>query len=134
MTLSPTHRQELEQASAIDPTVIAARGYRTVVRQDREELSHLGIPAWAISSDECFPGLLLPMFRATGESVSVQFKPARPVTIKGKPVKYVSVHGQTNRLDVHPLNRSRIAVRTEPLWITEGLKKSDALTSRAAAW
>lgn len=130
MTLSPMHRHELEQASAVDPAVIAERGYRTVERKDRDEVAALGIPAWALSSDQRFPGLLLPMFRVTGESISAQFKPAKSVTIKGKPVKYVSVGGQTNRLDVHPRNRSRIAVPTVPLWITEGLKKGDALTSR----
>src|SRR5947209_3754521 len=108
------HRRELEQASAIDPAVIEERGYRTVERTDRDEVAALGIPAWALSSDQRFPGLLLPMFRATGESISAQFKPAKSVTIKGKPVKYVSVRGQTNHLDVHPRNRSRIAVPTVP--------------------
>ncbi len=126
--LSSIHRQELA-ASAIDPAVIAERGYRTIEGRDREELAALGIPVWALSPDS-FPGLLLPMFRATGELISVQFKPAKPVALKGRLVKYVSVGGQTNRLDVHPRNRSLIAVPTEPLWITEGLKKGDALTSR----
>lgn len=129
MTLSPTHRHELEQASGIDPAVIAERGYRTVERGDRDELDQLGIPFWALSSDQRFPGLLLPMYRATGEQITVQFKPAKPVTIKGKPLKYVSVRG-VNRLDVHPRNRARITDVTVPLWITEGVKKGDALASR----
>ena len=86
-TLNSTHRRELEQTSAIEPAVITERGYRTVERRDRDELAALGIPTFALSSDERFPGLLLPMYRATGELIAAQFKPARPLTIKGKPVK-----------------------------------------------
>ncbi len=127
--LNSIHRQELA-ASAIDEAVISERGYQSVERQDRAEVAALGIPAWALSSNERFPGLLVPMYRATGERISVQFKPATPITIKGKGLKYVSVRGQTNRLDVHPRNHSRITDLTVPLWITEGVKKGDSLTSR----
>src|SRR4051812_13580563 len=72
--LSASHRRELEQSSAIDPVVIAERGYRTLsFGPDLDELAALGI---GIRSKNAFPGLLLPMFRATGEIISVQFKPA----------------------------------------------------------
>lgn len=110
MTLSPAHRHELEEASSIDPAAIAERGYRTIERRDRDELAALGIPAFALTSDRSFPGLLLPMFRATGESIGGQFKPAKALMIEGRSVKYVSVGGQTNRLDVHP--RSLCALLT----------------------
>jgi putative DNA primase/helicase len=45
-------------------------------------------------------------------------------------MKYASPKGQTNRLDVHPRNRDKIADPTVELWITEGIKKADSLTSR----
>ncbi len=125
--LIPSHRHELEQASAIDRTVIAERGYRTLAsRPCRDELAALGID---IRSKETFPGLLLPMFRATGERISAQFKPAKPILVKGKTVKYFSPLG-TNHLDVHPRNHHRITDVSVPLWITEGIKKGDSLTSR----
>lgn len=125
--LSEAHRRELEVGSAIDSAVIAERGYRSLEHGDREELSAFGI---SVNSKASFPGLLLPMFRATGEPISAQFKPARPMNIKGKPVKYLSPRGGGNHLDVHPRNRPRINDVTVPLWITEGVKKGDSLTSR----
>jgi putative DNA primase/helicase len=127
VTLSADHRKELAEASAISNEMIAERGYRTFERHDREELAGFGIHIYGY---DVFPGLLLPMFRATGELISAQFKPARPITIQGRSVKYLSPRGQGNRLDVHPRNRCAIADPTVPLWITEGIKKSDSLTSR----
>ena len=128
MTLSDAHQLELQERSAIDPVVIGEREYRTVNVADRDELSDLGIVSWQSS----FPGLLLPMYRPTGERISCQFKPGTPRTVKGKAVKYLSPRGQTNRIDVHPRNRDRIRDLSTPLWITEGIKKSDSLTSRGA--
>ena len=70
------------------------------------------------------------MYGPTGQRVSVQWKPRRPVNHNGKPIKYASPKGQTNRLDVHPRNRDKIADPTAEVWITEGIKKADSLTSR----
>jgi putative DNA primase/helicase len=126
--LSTSHRRELELSSAIDPAVIAERGYRTLTSgPERDELAALGV---GMGAKVALPGLLLPMFRATGELISVQFKPAKPVLVKGKAVKYFSPRGQTNQLDVHPRNHHRIKDVHDPLWIIEGIKKSDSLTSR----
>jgi Domain of unknown function (DUF3854) len=125
--LTTAHRDELEHGSAIDPAVIAERGYRSV--RDRKELAALGglFPSARATS---FPGLFIPMFRATGERISSQFKPAKPITIKKRKVKYLSPRGFANHLDVHPRNRARIGDISVPLWITEGVKKGDSLTSR----
>lgn len=131
------HRRELVEQSAIDPAVVAERGYRTVGRpsanddRPRQELKRLGIPGWAVDEDRYFPGLLTPMYRATGEVISWQWKPRVPVPDRdGKARKYASVKGHTNRIDVHPRNRDRIIDPTVPLWVTEGVKKADSLTSR----
>jgi putative DNA primase/helicase len=128
------HTRELVELSAIDPGVIAERGYRTVQwnpneRRAQDELAALGIPRWARDRDRD-SGLLIPMFRATGERISCQWKPEKAVRNRdGKYLKYASPRGQTNRLDVHPRNTGTIADPTVPLWITEGIKKADALTS-----
>jgi P4 family phage/plasmid primase-like protien len=131
------HRRELEQESAIDPAVIAERRYESIHRpstgdkRSRERLQALQIPTWAIKEDSYFPGLLIPMHGPTGRKVSYQWKPRRPVPNRdGKPMKYASPRGQTSRIDVHPRNRDKIADPTVELWITEGVKKGDALTSR----
>ena len=135
--LFDTARRELEQDSAIDPDVIAERGYESIHRptsgdqRQRERLRHLGIPTWATKENSYFPGLLIPMYGPTGARVSCQWKPRSPVSNRdGKKMKYASPRGHTSRLDVHPRNTSAIADPTLELWCTEGIKKADSLTSR----
>jgi P4 family phage/plasmid primase-like protien len=71
------------------------------------------------------------MYGPTGARVSAQWKPRIPVPNRdGKKMKYASPKGQASRLDVHPRNRDKIADPTVELWITEGIKKADSLTSR----
>ena len=130
-------RRELEQDSVIAPAVIAERGYRSISRPTpgddgpRRELTRLGIPTWATRDDADFPGLLIPMWGPTGQLVSYQWKPRRPVRNRdGKPMKYASRKGTPNRLDVHPRWCKSMADPTVPLWITEGVKKADSMTSR----
>jgi len=128
------HKREL---AAVEPAVVAERGYETIMRpsssdqRPRERLRRLGIPSWATGADADFPGLLIRIYGPTGQRVSCQWKPRRPVRNRdGKPMKYASPNGQTSRLDVHPRNTSAMPDPTIPLWITEGVKKADALTSR----
>jgi P4 family phage/plasmid primase-like protien len=115
--------------------MVDQRGYRTVGADWREKLSELGIPTWAIRSDDAFPGLVLPMYRISGEFIGFQFKPANPQPKPGsdKPVKYIGPRGMGNRLDVHPACGDRVRDTAAPLWITEGVKKSDALAGRGLA-
>src|SRR4051812_13179940 len=124
--LSADHRRELEKSSAIDAAVIAERGYRTLDSSHRQELAERGITMRSTG----FPGLLLPMYRATGELISIQYKPVRAVVLKQRAIKYLSPRGQANHIDIHPRNRARVADTSIPLWITEGIKKGDSLTSR----
>ena len=88
------------EESAIDPDVIAERGYESIHRptngdqRQRERLKRLGIPTWAIKEDSYFPGILIPMYGPTGQRVSYQWKPARPVPNRdGKPMKYAQPEG-----------------------------------------
>lgn len=129
--LSADHSAEL-RASGISPELASGRWYQTVTAQDREKLRERGFPSWAVRSDDAFPGLLVPMYRArTGECHGFQFKPAVPQVKPGtdKPMKYVSPHGQGNRLDVHPLCTDRVADVGQTLWVTEGVKKGDCLAT-----
>lgn len=131
-SLLPNHRNILE--AAIDHEVVERRGYRSLCRADGldplRELSRLGLPAWARSEDSRAPGLLIPLYGPSGAHAGWQYRPDRPPIVNGKTRKYANQRGRTNVLDVHPSNRNRIADPTVPLWITEGVKKADALTSR----
>src|SRR5215207_3672770 len=95
------------EAAPIDPDVIAERGYASIHppsngdQRQRQRLQALKIPSWAIREDRFFPGILMPMYGPTGQRVSCQWKPKNPVRNRdGKPQKYASPKGQTNRLDV----------------------------------
>jgi hypothetical protein len=100
------HRDELTSGSRIHPEVIAQRGYETVPRptkaddRPRQRLTRLGLPTWSTEEDAYFPGLLVPVYGPTGQWVSVQWKPRRPVLNRdGKPMRYASPKGQGSRLD-----------------------------------
>jgi hypothetical protein len=129
------HRTQLEKHSAISREVIAERGYRTVDRDtaastaSSDLLKRLGIPRWARDAPSRYPGLLIPQYAPTGELTGHHYRPDHAPTVDGKPRKYAMPRGRPARLDVHPFNTSRIVDPTVPLWITEGVKKGDALTS-----
>jgi len=132
--LSAEHLAELN-SSRISQEFIDSRGYRTVGPDWRETLKEHGCPAWAMRDDSAFPALVLPMYRPrSGEFIGFQFKPAVPQPRPGtdKTVKYVSPRGMGNRLDVHPMVRDRVNDPAATLWITEGIKKADALSTRGA--
>lgn len=130
MSLSPAHAAEL-LASGIDPAVATERGYCTMELEHRDALLASRFPAWAAGPETSYPALFLPMYRATGEMGSAQLKPAYPAAHpSGKAMKYVSPRNAPNVLDVHPRNQAAVRDTMVPLWITEGVKKGDALTSR----
>ncbi len=133
--LHPRHLRQLTGAG-IDPAVIAGRGYRSLNRTNTDDtpvstLKRLGFARGAWDEDRRFPGLLIPLWGPTGTVTSYQYRPDWPrKDDKGKVRKYEMPKGRSAVLDVHPHNRDRIADPTVRLWITEGIKKGDALTSR----
>lgn len=130
MSLSAAHVAELI-ASGIDPAVATERGYCTMELEQRDGLLVSRFPRWAAGPDTSYPALFLPMYRATGEMGSAQLKPAFPAPHpSGRTMKYVSPINAPNVLDVHPRNQTLVRDPLVPLWITEGVKKGDALTSR----
>ena len=122
--LSPEHRQTLEQESGITPEVINARGYRTVT--SKSQLRDLGFS----DSQIRVPALLLPIWGVTDEVVLYQARPDAPRIRDGKPVKYETPRRAHMALDVNPLALAKLDDPAVPLFITEGIKKGDALVSK----
>jgi Domain of unknown function (DUF3854) len=125
MTLTENHEKMLLEESGISPEVVGAHGYRTV--ETKSELKRLGF-----SERQCNkPGLLIPVYSPTGEVATYQYRPDLPRIGKdGKPVKYETPSGTRMVLDVHPLARGMLGDPSMPLFVTEGVKKGDALVSR----
>jgi Domain of unknown function (DUF3854) len=122
--LNPEHLRILLQESSISPEVVRAREYRTV--ETKAELRRLGF-----ADSQCNPpGLLIPIYSPTGEIINYQFRSDQPRMKDGKPVKYETPRGSRMTLDVHPLVREKLGDPSVPLFVTEGIRKGDALVSR----
>jgi hypothetical protein len=125
MYLSDDHKKMLLEDSGLTPDAVEARGYRTI--EKKVELKRLGFS----DSQRNTPGLLIPAHSPTGEIATYQFRPDEPRIDKdGKPVKYETPSGSRMVLDVHPFVQEMLGNPSIPLFITEGLKKGDALVSR----
>lgn len=129
------HRKMLRD-SAISPAVASARKYRSLMRdtrattESRDTLKRLGFSRELWDNERRQAGLLIPLYGPTGALASWQFRPDNPRTDdKGKVRRYEMPRGRAAVLDVHPDNRDRVADPTVELWITEGIKTADALTS-----
>src|SRR5215212_1072477 len=122
--LSPAHKRMLFEESVIDARVAVKRGYRTVTR--KAELERLGFGR----HQRNVPALLVPIYGLAGEITLYQLRPDEPrIGKRGKPVKYETPAGASMALDVHPFCRDRVGDPKTPLFITEGVKKGDALAS-----
>ena len=121
--LSPTHRSMLEEESAVLVEQIERRGYRTV--SEKTVLRDLGFS----SSQQNVPGLLIPVCGPNGEPTSHQFRPDEPRIIKGKKVKYETPAGSRMVMDCL-VGASQLRNPNVPLWITEGIKKTDSAISQ----
>lgn len=109
------------------------------MESSRGFLSRLGFPSWAIKEPYFYEGLWIPQYSPRGVMYSGQWKPKNPVpNADGKRMKYASAKGNAVRLDVHPrwtrdpgdMAVPAISDVNQRLWITEGVKKADSLTSR----
>ena len=111
------------EGSGISPGVIDARGYRTI--RDKSVLESLGFQPWQAR----VPALLVPIRDREGNVVSVHIRPDRPRQDKaGKTIKYDTPMGAGHRVDFP--SGLPLPEPGEEIWITEGAKKADALTSR----
>ncbi len=130
LPLDARHEAELK-TSCITPEVAAARGSRSV--HDPAVLADLN---FADYQQRLVPGLLLPMHGLDGEITNYQYKPSKPRTARkkpGKPRKYENVPNRPLTPDVPPSVLDKVLDRSIPLYLTEGLKKGDALASAGEA-
>src|SRR5215217_1484744 len=124
LPLSEQHLRMLHEGSGIDLEVVEARGYRTVKK--KVELEKLGFGRLQRN----VPALLIPVFSPAGEVVLHQSRPDEPRIKDGKAVKYETPSGSRITIDVHPSMRGKLGDPSVRLFITEGIKKGDAMTSR----
>lgn len=129
--LSAEHWQMLCEESGIQSEVIRERGYRTIT--DTKELAAIGFAP----KQQRVPGLLLPVYAPDGSLVLHQYRPDFPRQKRDRNgvllpevVKYETPKDASMRLDAPPIIRPKLADPNTPLWITEGIKKGDALASK----
>jgi hypothetical protein len=121
MRLSDSHRQQLKE-SAIAEEVALARGYRTI--RHRSEVPD------EFANWQRRLGLLVPTHSPDGQTKGNQLKPNKPIKRKsGSAPKYETAARSRITLDVNPLMLGRVRTGDDDLWVTEGPKKVDALTS-----
>lgn len=107
----------------MDPEVAFERGYWTATK--RPELTMFS------PCQRRVPSLVIPMFSPEDGTVGHQLRPDKPRRDrKGKEIKYETPKGARGLLDVHPRMREEARDGDGDLWITEGIKKADSLTSR----
>ena len=120
--LDADHAAMLE-SSGISPDVITARAFRTI--SDKSVLESLGFQPWQAR----VPALLVPLRDRNEHVAAIQIRPDRPRLDKsGKAVRYDSPMGTAHRVDF-PSGLPLPGPGGE-IWITEGVKKADALASR----
>lgn len=118
------HHLAMLKASGLSHAIIEQRGYQSVTK--RAELHHLGF-----GDQQCsVPALLLPIRTVTGALGGYQSRPDQPRMRKGKVVKYETLSDMRMILDIHPCVRHLLKNPAIPLFITEGVKKGDALACR----
>jgi hypothetical protein len=126
MKLLDKHARSLFGESGIDPVVAAERRYHSA--RARSE-----VPG-AFKDYQRRVGLVIPTYSPDGESRGYQLKPEKPrKDKKGKILKYETPGGSKVILDVHPRMREEVRSGAGDLWVTEGIKKADCLTSRGLA-
>jgi hypothetical protein len=133
--LSDKHRTMLREESGIREEVIKARGYRTI-----KEVSEL-IPLGFAPRQRRVPGLLLPLHTTDGRMGAPIYRPDNPRVIENRRkknpdgthpnrvIKYEQPKGERVRVDCPPQCQPQLVDPTQPLFITEGQKKADALAS-----
>lgn len=142
-TLTDRHLQMLRDESAITSEFIAARGYYSlhVGNGTIEALANLGFDHKQTLGVSHGDVLVIPICPPDGSNGAVMVRPDVPRTFDKKDkklpdgthpqqvLKYEQPKGAANRLDVNPLHRAQLLDPYIDLWITEGIKKGDALAS-----
>ncbi|MCL0065768.1 DUF3854 domain-containing protein [Dehalococcoidia bacterium] len=123
-----SHFMQLREDSGISVEVMKQRGYRTI----REPKELEGVD-FSKAQSRLVPGILMPVWGADGEVKTYQYRPDKPrLDDKRKPRKYENPKGYGLHLDIPPACREMVKDPAIPLFITEGIKKVDALVSNDA--
>lgn len=117
--------EKLLAKSGISPEVAAARGYRSVDR--KAALGRLGFA----KSQQHVPALVVPVWSTvTGQVAFHQARPDLPrMSDDGKTIKYETPANVRMAVDAHPMIRAKLGDTSARLWVTEGVRKADALVS-----
>jgi len=125
MRLTSSHYHMLHTDSAIADAVITARGYESLAQP--EDLVDRG---FSKAQAKTAPGLGIPLWDIHGQRHGWQIRPDCPRQMPdGKVNKYEMPKGDRLILDVHPSVQPLVGMPDKPLWITEGVRKGDALAS-----
>ena len=125
--LLPHHRDQLIQGSGIAVEVIEERGYCSITPEHFSLLKEAGFTR---AQWKNVPGLCLPLGRLMATNGLVVYRPDTPrLDAKGTILKYEIPAKHGVRLDCPPRCQPRLNNPAEPLWVTEGQKKADALAS-----
>ena len=121
--LAAHHRRMLEQ-SAISDEVIERRGYFTC--EEKREVAKLGFGPTL----QYAPTLAIPVHGVVpGEAPWYMHRPDQTPIKDGRARKYLIPSGRKMALDVHPLVHAGLGDPRHPLYVSEGVKKTDALVS-----
>jgi hypothetical protein len=121
------HRDQLVEGSGIAVEVIDERGYCSITS---EQFSLLKDAGFSRAQWKNVPGLCLPLWTTDGTNGLMVYRPDTPrVNAQGTTLKYEIPMKHGVRLDCPPRCQPRLSNPAEPLWVTEGQKKADALAS-----
>ena len=116
------HHLDHLRDSGIPNEVIRERGYESILGKKR--LADLGFS----STQQRISGLLIPLWGVDRERAGYTYRPDHPrVNRQGKSLKYENPTGSSLRLDCPPMCQEKLGDPAVPLYITEGVKKGDAL-------
>lgn len=125
--LTPAHQAQLTR-SGIAPVILQHRGYSSI--------DHPGEALdlkFSKTQSRLVPGLVIPLWNVHGEQHAVVMRPDAPRQYRdGKINKYEIPAGATLTLDCHPAMQPVLSNPRIALFITEGVKKGDALASVGA--
>jgi len=126
--LAKAHLDELVSGSGIAQAVIEERGYASVWGPNAPELLAAGFK----EQQRRGAGWLAPLHSPLGTTEKI-FKPNDPRELRGKKNKYEYPQGRAPILDAHPRTLPLLGDPNVRLFVTEGIKKGDALVSRGEA-
>lgn len=128
LPLSEDHARMLAD-SGITPEIAEARGYRTIGRDEVEELGRLEPTPYGRASRHS--GLLVPSRGFDGTVIGHQLRPnAELIGEDGSVKKYVSPFREPAVIDCPPTMLDALRDPSVPLMVTEGAKKADAAAAR----